>query len=472
MPAPILRSRTFSSTKTPPPGIKLAPPIERATIRSFEKREDQKIWYLIQVTPQEVDFRLIHGRPLGSKTVARSCYTIARRYEDFVRFAQRLHDDFPSATRPNLPTRTSPNHPSLARAATIATIRPSADHLPKLRSRIQLLPNKQIHAQRQAEMNKFIHTLFCLPPSITQSLAVLEFFGLQKADTEQLMREQGHQSQKQQQRRRPRVTRSRSTLDLQDRRAHKHIRIHKSLSQPDLSCVKVPNRVGLVEQQQSSFSAKTMTPCSSASASPWHMLRGKPVRNSPAPTMSASTSLTSFCTQAASMIRPPWVSRAPPSVSRKPPAKKSHLSPIGMSDNPSTMSCATRGAGVGASTWSTHTPSPRLSTTTTTSTAGHPSRIKLKVIYDTDNIIVIQVPRSATLADLRSRIIKKFTDPSVHLQPEFALLYNNARSSASSSYSDSNAGNAVMITSEDQLSYAMSHLWIRLDKVALRCVFL
>ncbi|KAF7728335.1 hypothetical protein EC973_006276 [Apophysomyces ossiformis] len=480
MPAPILRSRTFSSTKTPQPGIKLAPPIERATVRAFEKREDQKIWYLIQVTPQDVDIRLIRGRSLGYRTVSRSSYTIARRYEDFVRFAQRLHEDFPPTTRPNLPIRlhlhhsnplkdTATTNTTTTRSSTIATIRPSADHLPKLKSRIHLLPNKQIHAQRQVEMNKFLHALFCLPPSITQSLAVLEFFGLQKADTEQLMREQEQQSEKQQQqqqRRRPRVTRSRSTLDSQDRRAHKQMRIHKSLSQPDLTCVKVPNRVGLVEQLPSP-PKKSVTPCPSTSVSPWHMLRTKPLPSPPIPTMSASTSLTSFCSQAANMIRPPWVSRAPSSTSRKHSTKKGHLGPISKFDDPHTTNCGTQGSDVGTRTWSTQSPSPSLS-----ATKPHYPLIKLKVIYDTDNIIVIQVPRLITLTNLRTRIIQKFTDPSVHLEPNFALFYNDARSSASSNYSDWNTGNCVMITNEDQLSYAMAHLWVRLEKVTLRCVYL
>ncbi|KAI9319297.1 hypothetical protein BX666DRAFT_1924774 [Dichotomocladium elegans] len=53
------------------------------------------------------------------------------------------------------------------------------------------------------------------------------------------------------------------------------------------------------------------------------------------------------------------------------------------------------------------------------------STIKIKVIYDVDNIVVIRVPRSASLVALKARIRAKFgSDPTLSLPEDFGLVYN------------------------------------------------
>ncbi|KAI8075675.1 hypothetical protein BDF21DRAFT_445386 [Thamnidium elegans] len=114
--------------------IKLAPTITRATVVSFEKQADQKIWYKIRV------------EPLSTKK-----YFISRKYEDFSQFSQKLYDRFSSRAGSRLP--------------------------PKIKSRIQLLPlSKQVYAQRVQELNQFLSILFQKQSIVTDSFIVLEFF--------------------------------------------------------------------------------------------------------------------------------------------------------------------------------------------------------------------------------------------------------------------------------------------------------
>lgn len=101
--------------------------------------------------------------------------------------------------------------------------------------------------------------------------------------------------------------------------------------------------------------------------------------------------------------------------------------------------------------------------------------IKFKIVYDVDNIIVIQVPRSVSLTELRSRIMQKFSDPDIKLPSDFTLLFNDTRSSASSNTSAASSmsvasGTATMIDKEEDLRTAMGSMWVRLDKVTLRCI--
>ncbi|KAI7850543.1 hypothetical protein BDC45DRAFT_446765 [Circinella umbellata] len=306
-------------------GIKLAPPIQQAVI-ICEKQLDQKPWFIIQVIPQQTDIRIVNGSPVGKQSIAttRQPYTITRRYEDFSQFAQRLREAFPTSTR------------SLASRAGSRLL----NNQPIL---IDTTNNHYQHSDsNNNKLDKFMQALFHLPPSISQSLVVLEFFGLQKADTE-------HQIQQQQ-----------------------------------------------TEQDTSQLTSSSII---------------------------SSTSTSSSC------------------YSR---------------DSQST--CATSIA-----------PSPTTSPTL--------RMIKIKIIYDVDNIIVIQVPRSITLTDLRSRIAQKFNDPTISLPKDFVLLFNDTRSSASSNTSaasslsvDSSSGTATLIAKEQDLSNAMGSIWVRHEKVTIRCV--
>lgn len=368
--------------------IKIAPPIQQASIVSYEKRTDQKMWYIIKVIPQQMDYEI---KP----------YTIARRYEGFLQLAQHLHEAFPTKGR-------------------------AGSRLPKLNGkRIHLLHNKM---NRQAELDKFIHALFNdLPQSISQSLLVLEFFGWHKADPL------------------PQVSKARSPI------------LRKSVSQPDLVMVHpldTTSRLLAENKQQSPL---------------WKRFRTATKTKPPQPVASTST-LTSLCSQAASVILP-WRNNQPapsfstPQVSnnqRKKPSSASCITSVSTSSSSccSQSTCATSIA-----------PSPSTSPTLLRT-------IKIKVIYDLDNIIVVQVPRSITLADLRARIAQKFScEPAIQLPTDFVLLFNDTRSSASSSTSaassfsvDSSSGTATLIAKEQDLAHAMGTLWVRHEKVTLRCI--
>ncbi|KAI8371394.1 uncharacterized protein BYT42DRAFT_501383 [Radiomyces spectabilis] len=322
-------------------GVKLAPAIHHATVVCFERRNDQKMWYIIQVDPQPSDIRMVPGRP-NPQSIARQPYTIARRYEDFTHFAQLLHDTFTSSKLNNMARRAG----SQWRNNNAPIV------LPKIKSRFNLLPNKQLHVQRRTELDKFVQTLFKLPSFITQSLVVLEFFGEDK-----------------------------------------------------------------------------LLPSSSSSR--WKRLRYTSFRPKPPAALTPSASLSSLCTQAANKIMP-WTCRSRASQS----------------------------------TFATSaTPSPTISPTL--------RMIKLKVIYDFDNIIVIQVSRCISLDELRTRIVQKFSDPSmgaIQLQKNFVLLFNDARSSASTHYARHQESGASLISKQQDLAHLMQTKWSRVEKVTLRCI--
>ncbi|KAI9306968.1 hypothetical protein BJ944DRAFT_262665 [Cunninghamella echinulata] len=113
--------------------------------------------------------------------------------------------------------------------------------------------------------------------------------------------------------------------------------------------------------------------------------------------------------------------------------------------------------------------------------------VKLKVIYDVDNIVVIQIPRSTSLSALRTRLHDKFStmlDPSLKpLADQFVLLFNeNARTSSTSTVSHDDqhplpttsailgSSSAItLISKESHWAKAMKS-WDNLDKVTLRCI--
>ncbi|KAI9272539.1 hypothetical protein BY458DRAFT_508557 [Sporodiniella umbellata] len=101
--------------------------------------------------------------------------------------------------------------------------------------------------------------------------------------------------------------------------------------------------------------------------------------------------------------------------------------------------------------------------------------IKVKVIYDADNIIVIQVPRSIELCELRSRILQKFSDSVILIQSDWKLLFHENTSSicgAGSFYlcQEKQLLQATVISNEEELILLMSTKWEQLDKITLHCV--
>lgn len=382
------------SKKCPASGIKLAPPVQHATVMTVERREnDPKLWYSIKVVPMQTDIRLVNGCP-GKKPMARQPYTISRRYEDFAHFSQQLHEAFPT-----------PN------------VRSAGPRIPKLaHKRLQLLPNQQ-KKHRVDELNGFLRDLFVLPPAIAQSLPVLEFFGLQRED------------------------RLRKSILLQDSTISTTSSIHPLAISPTTS-----STLSTLSIQSTTSQYQPMSPPLTPSSPPLM----------PTPSPSTST-ISSLCSHAQSMMRwrrTPHPSSSPP-LPPMPVTSASMISSTSSSSHESQSTCAT----------SVFLPSPSTSPTL--------RLIKIKVIYDRDNIIVIQVPRNATLADLRARILQKFCD--LDLPKDFTLLFNDTRSSASSNTSAESSfsvdtSTATLITREADLARAQSSLWVRLDKVTLRCI--
>lgn len=479
----------ISGKKCPSAGMKLAPPIQNASIVRCEKRADQKIWFIVRVVPQQ-------GIMSNTKRpVSRQPYFVARRHEDFVAFNQRLHEAFPTSAR------------SLSSLASRAGSRAPADTiaLPKLNGkRLNLLQNKkQVHVQRRADIDKFISSLFTMPPSISQSLVVLEFFGLQDTDAE-------IQPSAQQQR----LLRSQSSI-TQDGFFDGSQSLRKSASHPDLITTNevpempalpsaipngfhpldpLPTQIAEKQQQQPSPLWKRFKTRGRSHATP--ASHATPL---PQPTISSS-SLSNFCSQAASKIMP-WASRGnshhqqlqqcmPPAPSYSTPAYPPMVPPKSCcryqhrypQARAAPASVITSSSVISSTSSSSHS-SRDSQSTCATSIAPNPTTsptlrtIKIKVIYDVDNIIVIQVPRSVTLSDLRARIAQKFCDPAIALPHDFVLLFNDTRSSASSNTSaasslsiDSSSGTATVIAKESDLAKAMGTMWVRLEKVTLRCI--
>lgn len=428
---PILMRPSFSTNTTLPRFVnnnnnsKMSTPITRATVVSFEKKQsDQKIWYTIRV------------EPLGSKK-----YFISRRYEDFSQFSQKLYDRF-NTTKYRAGSRLPP----------------------KIKSRLQLLPtSKQIHAQRVQELNQFLSVLFQKQSIVTDSYIVMDFFGNMPAPKIEMMEEDGDE-----------------------------------------------------QQQQENINVNPNVSTSTSTTSRWKRLRCTSFlgRSPPSPTSTTSTSsttttnLSSLCSQAANKIIPSWnrnnaVATPQPSLSTPTHSHKRHLMTL-QHHQPQQQQQPNQGLkksksslGIYSSTLQhpldtadnrsmTITPSigSSITTTSTITSTGHQhqikSTIKIKVIYDVDNIIVIQVPRTITLEDLRSRIAQKFSDPSmggtVHVEKEFVLLFSDNSSSCCSIASNNHLKNndmvlpAVLINKEQDLAQIMYTKWNRLEKVTLRCI--
>ncbi|KAI8376146.1 uncharacterized protein BYT42DRAFT_573585 [Radiomyces spectabilis] len=418
--------------------IKLAPIIHSASVTEFNERE-QHIWYSIKVIP------MLHrdaSRNASLVTPLRKTYTISRRYEDFEAFAQKLHDQFSSSEGAFF---------SRSRRFGMTT---QSLPIPKIKTRLNLLPahKKQIHVQRQAELNKFIHTLLSLDPTVTQSLCVREFFGWHRVDIEQRM------TSKKIPLRRARLTRSRSHLELQDRRKKKHVRLHRSLSQPDLS-ITCRADDHLVRRSVSPTCWIPTPPAPSTSTSRWKLLR--PQRHHPSP------SLSSLCTQAVHKIMP-WTTRRtslPSSdTSKEPIPMPSPPLPLKRCDEP-------RMTGIDAISCVSTSSSSSSFSSAISPTVSHiaSDRIKMKIVYDMDNIVVVQVPRSIELHELRRRIQQKFSEPNLCLGPHFNLLYHNARSSASSCCSEGQT-TGIIISQPEDLLHAMTFQWDKLEKITLRCI--
>lgn len=375
----MLRPSFSTSTPTHMNNVKLATAITKATVISFERLADQKIWYTIRVEPND------------SKK-----YFISRKYEDFTQFSQKLHDRFNSTK-----------------------YRAGSRLPPKIKSRLLSLPNKQIHSQRVQELNQFLTVLFQNPSMVTESFLVLDFFGVD--DTEDLF-----------------VKKEYAAVDF------------------------------VIDQEN-------MQP-ETTSSSRWKRLRCTSFLASRSP---PSSGLSSLCSQAANKIIPSWhrnnTTAPQPSVST-PAISKTNTIMTGQQPRKQVLKKSQSSLGIVES----HHPlddSVIIPTISHHDTHQLKSTIKIKVIYDADNIIVIQVPRSISLVDLRSRIAQKFSDPSmgaIQVAKNLILLFNDNSSSCCSLVSSPLKNDimlpAVLINKEQDLVQIMHTKWNRLEKVTLRCI--
>lgn len=70
---------------------KLAPPVAGANVEEYVRsRDDEKVKYNIQVHPHNVNLPFLDNMPIPRKT-----YSIYRRYEDILEFAEQLEEEFP-----------------------------------------------------------------------------------------------------------------------------------------------------------------------------------------------------------------------------------------------------------------------------------------------------------------------------------------------------------------------------------------
>ncbi|KAI9486049.1 MAG: hypothetical protein EXX96DRAFT_547503 [Benjaminiella poitrasii] len=449
----MLKPSYSSNTATIRSSIKLAPSIKSASIISFKKCiMDQKIWYLIKVEPLQQ-----YKHSLTTDNV----YYVKRRYEDFCQLSQSMHERFGTNKQ-----------------------RTGSRPLPKIKTKLSILPTgKHIHAQRVEELNQFLSILFQKQSLLTESYLVHEFFGIQKSD---LVSVSDHPQ---------------ASIASPSEKENKHSKLAPP-SPPDMV---QPN----YNQHQEA----------NHTTSRWKRLRCTSFLARSPP---SGTGLSSFCSQAANKIMPSWHRNNNSSVTSTtipspplPPCspKPSNSTPASnfMTAPRSLRQRNTSGKGEGnlkkcksslciVSDRSEFTQANQLwdssksiNSNSHFSTASlrasslqssqQRSTIKIKVIYDAHNIIVIQVPRTISLQDLRSRIAQKFSDPSigspiqVH-HKELVLLFNDNGSSycstvtcsSSSSSSTEIALPAILIHKEQDLAHIMQTKWVRMNKVTLRCI--
>ncbi|KAJ8653637.1 hypothetical protein O0I10_010674 [Lichtheimia ornata] len=431
--------------------FKLAPPIHQALVIA-EKQIDQKVWFTVRVIPQQTDIRYVNGVPVGIKAVARQPYSIARRYEDFVQLSQRLHEAFPPlTTTTNNHSRRHQGGPSIPKLSSHSSSK-----------RIHLLHNQaKRQLQRRTDLEKFLYQLFRLPASIAQSLPVLEFFGQQSHDRRsskvQLCSVMTDpmptldSSPSTWQRLRARATSSSNNQQMTSSQSCTTISTFKKKRKPSTTTTSSASAAAFPYLSSSPSMMTTTTTTTPSSTSP----PSSAYSPCPQPSLSTATTISSI----ASMIMPSF--STPRRIGSSSTISRSSTT----SSRDSVSTCDSNNS-------STTTPTPPGSPISTSSCVS--CTIKIKVIYDVDNIIVIQVPRTVSMADLRSRIMLKFSlDPATRLPTsDFCLLYNDARSSGTSAAScfSARSDRMTIIADDKDLRAAMDKLWSQHEKVTLRCI--
>jgi hypothetical protein len=490
-PRPSLSSTLLGKKLTQRPGIKLAPSIASARITSTLKRHDQKIWYSIIVTPRN---ELPHRR------IIRAPYTIFRRYEDFLAFSNKLQEivvpnPSESSKLPKSP-RANKYKKSLAfmKDNTIPVVT-----LPKLKSRIVLFVTKQDSSQRREDLDGFLRSVFRLPDDMLKSLPVLEFFGIDKSDMEHkvnhdmsFLSPEGHvnldlapapytrrlgsaPSQSYSIVPPPMLSRSCSSLAVKVRTSS----VKKATSNPNF------NHTAYVEYKASDRNFNV-------SDRLYNKAKGTKTRLLSVPT-SLPSEKTSFDDhdQCIHFARKDEVFNSTTHIY----AEENSISPLAkdpFSPNPklSLSAPAPRKNYI-----QRNIPFPKsrdakyldnepldsvpfvslqrsFSASSTSGDGKQIRNIRIKVIYDLDNIIILQVPRTIPLKDLTTRVANKLSnvDLAAYSKEGMSLLYYGRQRTSHEDSKNLRPTDAYRIASRKDLAYAMICMWSDLEKVTVRLI--
>lgn len=499
-PRPSLSSTLLGKKLAQRPGIKLAPSIASARIISTLKRHDQKIWYSIIVTPRN---ELPHRR------IIRAPYTIFRRYEDFLAFSNKLQEivvpnPSVSSKLPKSP-RASKYKKSLAfmKDNTIPVIT-----LPKLKSRIVLFVTKQDSSQRREDLDGFLRSVFRLPDDMLKSLPVLEFFGIDKSDMEHkvnhdmsFLSPEGHvnldlapapytrrlgsaPSQSYSIVPPPMLSRSCSSLAVKVRTSS----VKKATSNPNF------NHAAYVEYKASdkNFNVSDRL-CNKAKGTKTRLLSVP--TSAPSEKQDQRYGLRTSFDEHDQCIHFACKDEVFNSSTTHLYAEENSVSPLAkdpFSPNPklSLSAPAPRKNYI-----QRNIPFPKsrdekyldnepldsvplvslqrsFSASSTSGDGKQIRNIRIKVIYDLDNIIILQVPRTIPLKDLTTRVANKLSnvDLAANSKEGMSLLYYGKQRTSHEDSKNLRPTDAYRIASRKDLAYAMICMWSDLEKVTVRLI--
>ncbi|KAF9959314.1 hypothetical protein BGZ72_009891 [Mortierella alpina] len=152
---------------------KLASGVSAAAVEGYERREaDQCVWYTIRVYPCPIIVRGDASMPIPCKS-----YSVYRRYEDVVEFAERLE-----AERPFFKTKHDATY--IVRRLVPQSIKGKANAAPPPWSPVNAFGTEADCMRRKRNLDIYLQELFKLGPAIGQCRLAVEFFGMWKTDVE------------------------------------------------------------------------------------------------------------------------------------------------------------------------------------------------------------------------------------------------------------------------------------------------
>ncbi|KAI8578431.1 hypothetical protein K450DRAFT_200268 [Umbelopsis ramanniana AG] len=512
-PRPSLSSTLLGRKSNQRHGIKLAPTIASARIISTLRRHDQKIWYSISVVPRN---------DLPNRKIVRAPYTVFRRYEDFLAFSNKLQE----VVGPS-PSESSkiPKSPRANKYKALATtfIKDSASPvvaLPRLKSRIVSFVTKQDSSQRREDLDNFLDSLFRLPDHLLKSLPVLEFFGIDKSDMEHKV---SHDMNL--------LSPDSSYLDL-DLAPHSYGRrlgsvpsksysiipppmlsrscsalavkvptsaVKKTISNPNFNQdayvqykpseknVNVSSKLyNKAERAQKRFLSAPnphntlhVPPASYVASDPWDDQTSNPIHFASKDEVFNRTDLIVPKAYAKESVSPLEIAESPlapnPKLSLSAPAPRKKYTHLQRNTHfPKAKEESTRKNIRNEPRDSAlFVPLQRCLSTPILNCYAQPAQarnIRIKVIYDLDNIIILQVPRNISLQELKSRIESKLSN--IHLpanaKDSMSLLFYGKQRTSHEDSQSLRPSDAYSIASSKELVYAMTTMWSDLDKVTVR----